>query len=257
MTIDFHDASNRHTYATREASDSWSVAMTALLDPMGMHVVDIGCGGGIYSTAWKKLGAAQVTGVDFSQQMLECARERTSHISGLTFEQGEASSTGLPAGAFDLVFERALIHHLDDYAGCFAEARRLMRDDGILLVQDRTAEDVAQPASAEHLRGYFFEKFPHLRALEAQRRPDPDTVACALRNAGLRLERVQSLWETRRRYDAFDAYAQELAARTGRSILHALSDDQLQELITYIRARVPAGALVERDRWTLWLARRA
>ena len=257
MPIDFHDPRNMGTYATRDATDSWSLAMTSLLDPRNSRVADIGCGGGIYSIAWKKLGAASVTGVDLSEQMLSAAREHTQQSSDFNFVQGDATDTGLPQGAFDVVFERALIHHLKDYTACFAEARRLLRDDGVLLVQDRTPDDVAQPASADHLRGFFFERFPRLKALEAGRRPDTPTVTSALRDAGLRLDDVRTLWETRRSYPSFEVYADDLAARTGRSILHELSDAALQELIAHVRARVPAGPLVERDRWTLWLARRA
>ena len=53
MAIDFHATANRNTYATRQADDGWQAAMRRLVDPAGTRVADIGCGGGIYSRAWR------------------------------------------------------------------------------------------------------------------------------------------------------------------------------------------------------------
>ena len=67
MPIDFHDTANRSTYSGREADASWREAVVTLLEPAGAAVVDVGCGGGTYTRAWSELGAATVTGVDFSE----------------------------------------------------------------------------------------------------------------------------------------------------------------------------------------------
>ncbi|MES2187276.1 MAG: methyltransferase domain-containing protein [Pseudomonadota bacterium] len=258
MPIDFHAVDNRYTYASRSADPAWADAIRALVDPVGKRVADVGCGGGIYALAWQGLGAAQVTGVDFSAGMVAAARERAAGIEGLRFVQGDAAATGLPAGGCDVVFARALIHHLPAYGACFAEARRLLAPGGLLLVQDRTPEDVNLPGSAEHFRGYFFDRFPRLRAIEAGRRPTPETVSAALQAAGFTGTTRTTLWETRKTYAGFEPLAADLAVRTGRSILHELDDDELQALIGYIRSQLPAqGPIVEKDRWTLWSARAA
>jgi ubiquinone/menaquinone biosynthesis C-methylase UbiE len=254
MTIDFHDAANRGTYATRDAHAGWAEAIRSLLDPHGKRVVDVGCGGGIYARAWRDLGAARVTGVDFSAQMVATATEKSAGRDGLAFRQGQAQDTGLPAASADVVFERALIHHLPRYDACFAEAARLLVPGGRLIVQDRTPEDVQVAGAPDHLRGYFFEVFPRLLAVEAGRRPLTATVVQAMRGAGLDDVRTLTLWEVRRTYDSFDELAADLAARTGRSILHELDDTELGQLIAHMRARVPPGPLVERDRWTIWSA---
>jgi hypothetical protein len=63
------------------------------------------------------------------------------------------------------------------------------------------------------------------------------------------------LWEVRKVHDGWHALRQDLINRTGRSILHDLSDTELAELIAYIEKRVPAaGPIVEQDRWTVWSA---
>lgn len=60
--------------------------------------------------------------------------------------------------------------------------------------------------------------------------------------------------EVRRRYADREDYLAEIAARTGRSILHELSDPEPAELVAELRRRIPDGPLVEQDRWTLWRA---
>src|SRR5260370_21769323 len=76
MAIDFHSKTNRSTYAGRLADAGWAGAIRHIVDPTGKRVADIGCGGGIYSRAWRELGAHEVLGVDFSEAMVAAAREQ-------------------------------------------------------------------------------------------------------------------------------------------------------------------------------------
>jgi SAM-dependent methyltransferase len=257
VPIDFHDAGNRRTYSGREADASWRVAVTALVDPVSADVVDIGCGGGTYTRAWHELGAATVTGLDFSAPILAAARESHGDLPGVCFRPGDAAATGLPAGCADVVFERALIHHVPDLAAVAAEAARLLRPGGVLLLQDRTPEDVALRGSTDSPRGWILELFPRLLEVENARRPTAGTVVDALTSVGLGEVVASPLWEVRRRHADGEDYLTEIAARTGRSILHELSDGELGTLVTELRRRLPAGPLVEQDRWTVWRSQRA
>jgi SAM-dependent methyltransferase len=141
-----------------------------------------------------------------------------------------------------------------DLGAVAVEAARILRPGGILLIQDRTAEDVAQPGSVDHPRGWLFDLFPRLLEVENRRRPHPDDVEAALRTAGFRDLTTTTLWEIRRRYADREDYLSEIAERTGRSILHELSDDELVRLVEELRRLIPDGPLVEQDRWTLWRA---
>jgi len=255
MPIDFHHRANRLTYTGRRAGEDWARAVRALVPTDGVRVVDVGCGGGVYCEAWLDLGAASVTGVDFSAAMLSGARERLAGRPGVTFRQGGAEVTGLPDGCADVVFQRALIHHLDDLTACFAEATRLLAPGGTLLVQDRTTEDVEHPGSPRHLRGYFFERFPHLLEFERARRPSSAEVEAAARAAGFPRVRTLPLTEVRREYADSQEVRADLLARTGRSILHELSDAQLADLVDHVMARLPEHTPIhEADHWTLWAA---
>lgn len=253
MSIDFHAPANRYSYAGREVQPDWAALVRSLVDPAAKRVADIGCGGGIYSAAWADLGAAEVTGVDFSAEMVRMATEKNSERTNIVFKQGDALATGLPSESADIVFERALIHHLKDYDACFREAARLLAGGGQAIVQDRTPEDVSLPGSPEHIRGYFFECFPKLLETEKARRPTDQAVERALRRSGFGALQTVTVWETRKRHDDFRGLAADLQGRVGRSILHALTDVELGELVDFIGQRLPANApIVERDRWTIW-----
>lgn len=258
MSIDFHAQDNRYTYATRTAADDWAEMIRTLVDPVGKRVADIGCGGGIYSAAWADLGATQVIGVDFSEPMIGTAREKNGARAGLTFQTGRAEASGLPDASVDIVFERALIHHLADYTACCREAHRLLAPGGCYVIQDRTLDDVRVPGSPDHPRGYFFDRFPQLLDTESRRRPAAPAVEAALRAAGFTSIQVTTFWETRKHYLVFDALAQDLRGRVGRSLLHELTDADLDELIAFLAAKLPTGTpITERDRWTVWACRKA
>jgi ubiquinone/menaquinone biosynthesis C-methylase UbiE len=256
MTINFHSQANKATYTGRAASDEWRRCISELAEIRDRTVADIGCGGGIYARALVELGAAYVFAVDFSTVMLEAAREHCTGIEAISFHHGTADATGLDDKLCDLVLERALIHHVNAYAQNFSEIRRILRPGGVFIVQDRTMEDVLQPPSAEHIRGYFFEAFPRLRETEMARRPDGKKVRQALETSGFCRVRTRSLWETRQVYANMTALGEDILRRQGRSILHALTDDELHRLVHYLQERMPEGPLVEKDRWTLWVAER-
>ncbi len=258
MNIDFHSEKNKYTYTGRTAHQDWTKTIVQLISPQGLRIADIGCGGGIYSAAWARLGAAEVVGIDFSEQMITAANENRHNALNVSFRQGTAEHTGLAAESVDIVFERALIHHLPELNDCFSEAFRVLSPGGSVIIQDRTPEDVQTPGSKEHIRGYFFELFPRLTEIEIQRRPENQRVCDALKTAGFTGMTSVTIWETRRIYQHFEQLAQDLRMRTGRSILHYLNDDELGQLIHHIEQHIEgSGPIVEKDPWTIWFAKKA
>lgn len=255
MGINFHAEENRQSYKSRDADVSWKSAVLTRVNPSGKRVVDIGCGGGIYSKAWMGIGAASVKGVDFSEVMLDAARENCQGIQGIHFQKGDALATGLPGQCADIVFARALIHHLHDLEAFFAEVSRLLVSGGICLVQDRTLEDVRLPGTSSHIRGFFFESFPRLMEKEQGRRPDAATVKKAMNDNGLITGDAWPVWEVRRVYEQWADLETDLLARTGRSLLHELSEEELGQMVAYIKGKMAGEEqIVEQDRWTFWIS---
>jgi 2-polyprenyl-3-methyl-5-hydroxy-6-metoxy-1,4-benzoquinol methylase len=132
MPIDFRDAANRLSYASRRADESWKSAIRSLIDASGLRIADIGCGGGIYARAWLELGAADVIGVDSSPVMVEAAREQNRAVTGLSFTIGDAAATRLPRQSVDVVFARALIICRTCGRSCVRRSGSWCRVDGSL-----------------------------------------------------------------------------------------------------------------------------
>ncbi|ASS76628.1 SAM-dependent methyltransferase [Tumebacillus algifaecis] len=262
MAINFHAERNRFTYARRHADVSWTAMIEKLVDVRGKHAVDIGCGGGIYSRAFANLGAASVTGIDFSAEMLAGARAQTAGYPQITYQNGDAQVTGLADASCDLILKRALTHHIkaEELTATFAEALRILRPGGTLLIQNRTPEDCLMPGNENHLRGYFFELYPRLIEREIKRRHSSETMLSCLQAAGFTGLEVHEMWETRKVYSDLEDLAADLLTRTGRSILHELSDPELQELVAHIQEQMFKRGIqevLEQDRWTIWKAVKA
>lgn len=256
MGINFHDNENRNTYTTREADMTWKQTIRNLV-PMDQvtNALDIGCGGGIYSKALVDMGIPYVTGVDFSKAILEGARENCKNYHNITFVYGNAFDTGLDSSSFQLILERALIHHLDDLISCFKEVYRLLEHKGMFIVQDRTPEDCLLKGDNSHIRGYFFEVFPRLAEQEMKRRHDRSHVIEKLKEVGFTEIEEIKFWETRKVYKTKEQLLHDLRNRTGRSILHELNDNELDLLINHIDQSLTIDTdIVERDRWTIWKA---
>ncbi|SFJ80647.1 hypothetical protein [Thermoflavimicrobium dichotomicum] len=116
-----------------------------------------------------------------------------------------------------------------------------------------------QPPNENHIRGYFFEVYPRLIDKEAKRRHDSKTVKEALLKVGFRSVDEHKLCETRKIYTDLEELKDDLLARTGRSILHELSDPELKYLVQYISERLrnrSTQEIVEQDYWTIWVARK-
>lgn len=219
-----------------------------------VHVIDVGCGGGTYTRAWHDLGAASVTGLDFSAPILGAAHQAHGHPPGTRFLLGDAAGTGLLAQSADIVFARALVHHVKDLDAVVREAHRLLRPRGFYIVQDRMPEDVTQPGSATHPRGWLFDLCPSLLEVELARRPRAEVMDAVLEKAKFTDRSVRIVWETRRHYRDREEYLAEIRTRKGRSILHSLTDDDVATLVDRLRSRLPEEGVTETDRWTLWRA---
>ena len=260
MPINFHDRDNSFAYASREADFSWLGAIAELVEVRGKTVYDIACGGGIYTRAWSKLGAAQVVGVDFSAPNLRVAELQTSDPK-ISYLQADALATHLPDASADVVFARALIHHIEDLPALFGEAARLLKPGGQYLLQGRSHADVREAASPQHLRGYLLELFPRLLSVETARRHSVAEIKARLLTAGFADVSTSTLWEKRKHYTDFEELAYELRNRVGMSILHELSDRELEQLINHLRGVLSKSVLGEspvnvQDPWTLWLAQK-
>ncbi|WP_119726827.1 class I SAM-dependent methyltransferase [Thermomonospora amylolytica] len=104
----------------------------------GHRVLDVGCGTGYLTRILAPVvgPAGQVTGVDPSTPMIECARRRAP--DNCSYLVGEGQALELPDAAFDVVVSSLAVHHMPA-AGRGAAVRemfRVLRPGGRLLIAE-------------------------------------------------------------------------------------------------------------------------
>ena len=133
--------------STREGYDRWAKVyesdgnpLTAMEEPVvaellgavaDLDLLDLGCGTGRHSLPLSEAGA-RVTGVDFSEGMLEVARSKGGAV---TFVEHDLSKP-LPfrGGSFDRVISCLVLEHLREPEGHFVEMHRVLRPGGVAVV---------------------------------------------------------------------------------------------------------------------------
>jgi len=110
-------------------------ALRELLPPLlGCRVLDLGCGTGRLATLARQLGARHAVGVDRSAAML--AEARQSAVERVQWTTADAPALPFADGAFDVVMSGLMMGHVADFAGAMAEAARVLRSGGVLLISD-------------------------------------------------------------------------------------------------------------------------
>lgn len=109
--------------------------------PPGGRALDLCCGTGDVALAFARRGV-QTVGLDFSQPMLDIARQRQSRLSRpgvslpVEWRQGDALNLPFPDGRFDAVTISYGLRNLADYHRGLAEMVRVAKPGGRVLVLD-------------------------------------------------------------------------------------------------------------------------
>lgn len=100
------------------------------------RIVDLGCGNGRLAILLAQAGNA-VTGIDSSEEQIRLARGNAAGEPGdPEFRHAPMESTGLPAGAFDVVILSQSLHHAAKPKEAIAESHRLLAPGGRILILD-------------------------------------------------------------------------------------------------------------------------
>ncbi len=94
----------------------------------GGRLLDVGCGAGDFLKQASELGWA-ASGTDFNPSAVAIAKDR-----GLSVAQGALADGTYPDGAFDVVRLSGVVEHLHDPGEVIAGIRRLLRPDGLLII---------------------------------------------------------------------------------------------------------------------------
>ena len=140
-------------------------ATRALLDrvaiPTGARCLDIGCGGGdVTLELARRVGPeGEVIGVDLDADKLAIARGEAA-AQGLAYVEYRAANLFDldPDAPVDLIYTRFVLTHLQDPAAALARMIALLRDGGLLIIEDADASanfcDPPDPAYDLYTRLY-------------------------------------------------------------------------------------------------------
>jgi demethylmenaquinone methyltransferase / 2-methoxy-6-polyprenyl-1,4-benzoquinol methylase len=182
-----YDAMNR--LMTAGLDQRWRrITADAAVRP-GDRVLDVCCGTGDLALAAHAIGG-RVTGIDFSERMLDRAARKSREIE---WRRGDALDLPFGDGSFDAVTVGFGVRNLDDLARGLAELRRVLRPGGRAAVLEITRPrgplalfyrlwfDVLVPAAGRVLPGGT--AYAYLPA-SVRRFPAPAEFAALMGRAG-------------------------------------------------------------------------
>ncbi len=115
------------------------VALLGLMDE-SWKVADLGCGTGAVSQALAPF-VEQVIAVDESNAMLSAARKRLHGVENVDIRNGRLEALPLPDGEVDVSLLFLVLHYAAEPARVIAEAVRVLKPGGRLLVLDMMPHD--------------------------------------------------------------------------------------------------------------------
>ncbi|HET7045851.1 MAG TPA: methyltransferase domain-containing protein [Gaiellaceae bacterium] len=213
----------------RPADDNWRELLEALVeegDLRGRRVLDVGCGTGSVLAALVERHAARAWGVDPSPEMLEVARRRLPR--GTAVRVGRAEELPFRDGWFDGALMR-LVLHLVDRPAALAELRRVLRDDGSLVIAT---------FDSDHFDGHWLNAFfPAVEEIDRARFPTAAELEAELEAAGFAAPRLRRLVQ-----HASLEREEALTRIRGRyiSTLRLLDDDEFEQGLSRAEAGLPA-----------------
>ncbi|NGN96882.1 class I SAM-dependent methyltransferase [Grimontia sp. S25] len=102
-------------------------------DIEGKNVLDLGCGSGVYADYFLSEGAASVTCLDFSAEMVDIVKNKFGQrVSAYVQDLSE----GLPKeadGQYDVIVCPLVIHYLKDLTALFSDVYRVLKPGGYMV----------------------------------------------------------------------------------------------------------------------------
>lgn len=103
------------------------------------NCLELACGNGTYSKILAK-NADSLTCTDFSEQMVAASKERLKEFANIKVEHANCLALPYADNTFDTVFMANLLHVLPTPEKSVAEAKRVLKPGGQIIVIDFTAK---------------------------------------------------------------------------------------------------------------------
>lgn len=235
-----------------EQADVYAYEANELFERIGVAAnttaIDVGCGAmGVLHLIAERVGAdGRVVGLDREARMLEYGR-KLAEQRGLAVEfiEADATATGLPDRAFDLVHARTLLLNVQNPEQILTEMVRIARPGGVVAVQETDASawncDPPHPVF-DILRGAI---------LSAYRRTGKDfsigrRIARMLKDAGLVDVHVRPTARVTHAGEYYQTFLLTVAGLVREVIVNAgeLTDDEFESYTAALRAHLEAPGTI-------------
>ena len=133
----------------------------ALPHCVGKRVLDAGCGTGYGSSFLSMNGAAEVVGVDLSEQALSEARRyyRRDNLRFLHGNVEQLTGIGDLGAPFDVVINFENLEHLSNPKQFLSGVKQVLREDGTLIVSTPNGAITPVDASGNNLNKYHVKEY--------------------------------------------------------------------------------------------------
>ncbi|TDM13313.1 demethylmenaquinone methyltransferase [Macrococcus lamae] len=121
----------------------------------GAKALDICCGTGDWTIQLARAvgKSGQVTGLDFSANMLKVAEEKTRQINNISLIQGNAMELPFPDNQFDYVTIGFGLRNVPDYLQVLKEMHRVVKPGGMVVCLETS--DPTMPVFKQGYQVYF------------------------------------------------------------------------------------------------------
>jgi SAM-dependent methyltransferase len=168
--------------------------LSLLPEVRGKHVLDAGCGPGVYAQ-WLVEQGAEVVACDANAKMVRLAKERLGDRARVIQADLEQPLNFLADGSVDIVLSPLVMDYIQDWGRLFAEFHRVLRPEGTLVfsMEHPFAKYDLHRATSNYfeidLVEYEWRGFgPHVR-MPSYRRPLHQVINPLIR-AGFTLEEI-------------------------------------------------------------------
>lgn len=137
----FHLNPNNKTKYIRDFSEIRlrDISLFTLGQIEGKEILDIGCGTGLYSLTFLKLGAKTVCGQDLSQSYIKNISEKAKSLGYSNFvgKVGDCANLQFDDNKFDLIFSGDVFEHITDELKekFLHEAYRVLKPGGLFTIK--------------------------------------------------------------------------------------------------------------------------
>ncbi|MBR1477088.1 MAG: class I SAM-dependent methyltransferase [Lachnospiraceae bacterium] len=108
-----------------------SEILSYIPDDYEVRLLDVPVGTAVFTEQkWKKLSKAQITCLDYSEDMLDKAKKRLSGCDNISFVQGDVGRLPFDDGSFDIVMSMNGFHAFPDKKSAFRETWRVLKKGG-------------------------------------------------------------------------------------------------------------------------------